>query len=200
MSYVARILRDGEQILYRTRLHWVVYLGASGFLLFGAGVWAYVGRNTAHSVLGIFGMLPGLLLFVKAHLQQRLEEHVVTTDRVISRTGIVRRDVYVYPLDSIQTIDIRQGLMGRILGYGSVEFHTSADRHGAGGRGYICNPERWRSQILCAMDLRAGTTRQESPDQAEPARRLQQLEQLRKDGLITEEEYKKKRDDLIVSL
>ncbi len=38
-------------------------------------------------------------------LQQYIEEHVVSSERVISRVGIIRRDDSIYPLDAIQTVD-----------------------------------------------------------------------------------------------
>lgn len=141
------------------------------------------------------GMLLGLAIVVLAH---HLEQHVVTTERVINRTGILRRDVSIYPLRNIENVEVRQSLFGRLLGYGSVEIHTGAEHHGVGGRGHIRDPVAWQKSILHAMR----TKKDAMPDNDSRSieMRLRELERLRREGLIGDGEYHAKRRSLIEAL
>jgi len=153
-------------------------------------------------------LIPGVLLIALATvwlgfawLRHRLEEHVVTDRRVISRWGILRRDVFAYPLEGIQSIDVRQGLLARLFGYGTVGIHTSAETHGATGRRYIQDPERWRTQIQEAMENSQGDTQGNwQEENNDPAGRLRELESLLNEGLINKVEYNQKRREILNEL
>ena len=48
-------------------------------------------------------------------------------------------------------MDVRQSVLGRLLGYGTVEIHTAAEQHGIGGRGFIDDPAAWQTAITQAI-------------------------------------------------
>tara|TARA_B100000427_G_C15413103_1_gene552931 strand:- start:637 stop:1017 length:381 start_codon:yes stop_codon:yes gene_type:complete len=47
-------------------------------------------------------------------------EYGLTNKRVITKSGIISRDTDEMKLDKIETVEIKQGILGRILGYGNV--------------------------------------------------------------------------------
>lgn len=158
MSYASKILHDGERILFETQPHWAAYMPATLLTILAVAVWGAVfqyayERGTGANILSAINIIGGGLSFVLAArmffiiLACQFEEHVVTTSRVISRTGILRRDVAIYPLRSIETVDVRQSILGRLLGYGTVEIHTAAEQHGIGGRRFIEDPAAWQTAI-----------------------------------------------------
>lgn len=162
MSYARKVLHDGERILYETQAHWAAYIPAVLLTVLAVTVWGTVfqyayGRGAGANVLSAINIVGGgvsLVLAVRMFiviLACQLEEHVVTTSRVISRIGILRRDVAIYPLRSIETVDVRQSVLGRLLGYGTVEIHTAAEQHGTGGRGFIEKPAAWQTAIMQAI-------------------------------------------------
>jgi len=161
----------------------------------GIGAAAYQWLENYWAGIG-FGAV-GLIWLGTTYLEHRIEEHVVTTDRVISRKGIIRRDVFVYPLESIEAIDVQQGLLGRLFGYGTVEIHTAAETHGVGGREHIHEPDRWRENILRAMKMRSERQGISEQENSELVGKMRQLNQLREEGLIREEEYEEKRQELL---
>ena len=48
-------------------------------------------------------------------------EQGVTNKRVILKTGFISRHTEEMKLNSIETVEIRQGVMGRMFGFGTIE-------------------------------------------------------------------------------
>ena len=104
MSYIDESLSAGETVVARFRLHWTARL----WLV----LWLVLGIPT----LGLL-WLAALYEFFRL----RSIEQGVTNKRVIYKTGIVSRHSEEMKLSSIETVEIRQGVLGRLLGYGNVE-------------------------------------------------------------------------------
>ena len=197
MPYTDRILGPEERVLHRTRPHWIIFAWPLLALFASLAAMPFLDELFANHVPGsVIAVIAGIWLGV-AWLEHRVEEHVVTNRRVISRWGIIRRDVYVYPLHRIDSIDVRQGLLGRLLGYGAVEIHTSSESHGTSGRRYIAKPEEWRRHILGAIDNLSGDGTEEREGDGGEADRLRKLGSLLDEGLISQEEYDRKRSEIL---
>lgn len=123
MGYIEANLMPGEEITYRTHLHWVIYTAP---ILIGACALALL-----IGLLGYGGGLPlaslgGLLLIVAAGLAlsrwviARTSEFAVTNKRVIIKRGLVRRHTLELLLTKVESVGVDQGIAGRILGYGSI--------------------------------------------------------------------------------
>ncbi len=52
--------------------------------------------------------------------QRFLNEYGITSQRVISKSGIVSRNIEEMSLKSIESINVKQSILGRILNYGSI--------------------------------------------------------------------------------
>ena len=202
MAYTDRILGQDEQVLHRTRLHWIIFLWPGLCLLAALFAMPLINDLLATRIPGLVLAILAAAWFGGTYLEHLLEEHVVTNKRVISRWGILRRDVFAYPLRQIDGIDVRQGLLARLFGYGTVEIHTSAETHGTTGRRFISEPERWRTHILEAIDnMAAGNADEiERAENDDPASRLRDLESLLNEGLISRDEYDQKRSEILSDL
>lgn len=104
MSYIDESLSTGEEVVARFRLHWVARLPLVAWLLL------------AIPTLGIT-----LALALYEYLRVRHVELGVTNKRVIFKTGIISRKSEEMKLTSIETVEIDQGIPGRMLGYGDVK-------------------------------------------------------------------------------
>ena len=104
MSYIEESLSDGEEIVDVFKFHWTKW----------ALVWLWVLLGVPTAGIGFF---IALYLFLK----YRGTEHGLTNKRVIFKTGIISRNTDEMKLDSIETVEIEQGVWGRILGFGTVE-------------------------------------------------------------------------------
>ena len=104
MSYIDESLSTGEEVSARFKLHWVTRIPLALWLLLG---------------IPTFGIT--LIVAVYEYLRVRHIEQGVTNKRVIFKTGIISRKSEEMKLASIETVEIDQGVLGRILGYGSVK-------------------------------------------------------------------------------
>lgn len=129
MSYVAKHLIPNEEVLYFTRLSWIVYLRAVLVFLI-AGVLAVAGVSSVsgvdastvtllYEVAGLVFLL-GLTLFLLAFIRRRSSEFAVTNKRVIIKIGLLSRRSVEILLAKVEAITVEQTLPGRIFGYGTI--------------------------------------------------------------------------------
>ena len=104
MSYIETSLSEGEKVVKLFRLHWTARL----WLV----LWIVL-------ILPTFGI--ALLLAIYEWLRLRTLEYGVTNKRVILKKGIIGRQTEEMKIGSIETVEIDQGVLGRILGYGDVK-------------------------------------------------------------------------------
>ena len=52
-------------------------------------------------------------------------EIAITDRRVISKTGLLRTEIKVTPLDKVNNVNVKQSMFGNILDYGDVEVTTA---------------------------------------------------------------------------
>jgi uncharacterized membrane protein YdbT with pleckstrin-like domain len=104
MSYIETSLSEGEKVVKLFRLHWTARL----WLV----LWIVL-------ILPTFGI--ALLLAIYEWLRLRTLEFGVTNKRVILKKGIIGRQTEEMKIGSIETVEIDQGVLGRMLGYGDVK-------------------------------------------------------------------------------
>jgi uncharacterized membrane protein YdbT with pleckstrin-like domain len=121
MRYVEKSLTEGERIVYTTRRHWVVLIGSSA----GAGLLAVAGIALLFAkdfmwIGGVILLAVAAGILVSGLVRRYGFEFAVTNKRVIYCKGIVTMSTDELFLDKIESILVKQGLLGRWLGYGSV--------------------------------------------------------------------------------
>jgi uncharacterized membrane protein YdbT with pleckstrin-like domain len=125
MSYVQKVLLPGEQVVYETGLHWLVY-GRAILAFLVALALAIVSfsapADTAQLVQILAGLLAllGLLLFLAAALRRASTELAVTDQRVVFKRGIIARHTIEMNRSKVESVDVDQSLLGRIFGFGTV--------------------------------------------------------------------------------
>ena len=119
------VLQPGETVKVVGRLHWVNYLRAFllaaiavVLLLYGQRETTTVGRTAAY--LGWLFLVAGVVLFVGAWFRRWITELSVTNHRVIYKTGFIRRHTVEMNMDKVETVNVDQSILGRILGYGTI--------------------------------------------------------------------------------
>jgi membrane protein YdbS with pleckstrin-like domain len=214
MSYAEKNLAPGETIVYRARYHWIFYRTTLALLLVAAvfGLWWWIAGERLKSgpTSSIFGTIALALAvaaglhFLARRIRAAADEFVVTTRRVIRKTGLVAREAEHAPIEKIQDITIDQGVTARLLGYGTATLETASES----GRIVfpdIAAPERFRSAIWGQTPGTAVAPPLPAPGVVSPAaptaaQRLAELEELRTRGLLSTEEYARKRQEILNSL
>lgn len=117
-AYVRKALMQGEEVLVEGYLHWIhsvtawCGMGIGGCLLIA---------SVAAPVLAILGAICigwGWYLRLKAICTQML----VTNRRVIFKEGIISTHTEELKNIKVESIEITQSIMGRILGYATIHF------------------------------------------------------------------------------
>ncbi|SDR73516.1 PH domain-containing protein [Halopseudomonas litoralis] len=104
MTYIEESLSSGEKIEALFPLHWF------------ARVPMYLWLVLAIPTLGLT-----LILALYEYLKLKHLEQGVTNKRVILKRGIISRNTEEMKLQSIETVEIEQGIGGRMFGYGTVK-------------------------------------------------------------------------------
>jgi uncharacterized membrane protein YdbT with pleckstrin-like domain len=130
VAYLDKILQPGETVVAMGRLHWVLYLGALlmavAALIIAAVAGAAMPRGGAqYAALGLAGLLMVIAFFqfVSQWLVVITTEYAVTTRRVIVKRGFFSLHTVEMSLDKIESVDVDQSVLGRMLGYGAVTIH-----------------------------------------------------------------------------
>lgn len=175
MSYIEKNLIPGEQVIYRTRLHWIVIFW---HLLFGiilglAGVYILAGMpgtsiiqpdqvQYARIVGGIL-LAIAFVLIVISFIRRNSVEMAVTNKRVTVKVGLMSRSTEEMMLTRIESIMVDQSLMGRMFGYGTITLR------GVGGTPdpfpRIAHPLEFRRQVQHQLDLFQSAPPREMPPQ-----------------------------------
>ena len=102
MSYIDDSLVEGETLIHRARVSWW-----SQFALLLLGIVTLV-------------VVVGLVFLVMAWIKVRSTELAITNKRVIAKFGFVKRHTVEINLDKVEALKVEQGVMGRILNYGTI--------------------------------------------------------------------------------
>lgn len=116
-----------NKVVYFTRLHPVIFLGPLAGLCFAFALGYYITPLFNVSLFfGAFSILWALMTWVTYHFSSI----TIQRKQVILRTGIIVRQTVDIPLTKIETIDIRQSILGSILRYGTLIITgTGGTRH-----------------------------------------------------------------------
>ncbi|MGI3129574.1 MULTISPECIES: PH domain-containing protein [Halopseudomonas] len=104
MSYIEDSLSSGEVIHKVFQLHWFARVPMYCWLVLG---------------LVTFGLT--WLIALYEYFRLRSIEQGVTNKRVILKNGIISRHTEEMKLSSIETVEIEQGIWGRMFGYGTIK-------------------------------------------------------------------------------
>lgn len=103
-AYIQASLSDGEHVHAVFKLHWMAWVGV--------WIWALLAVLT-------LGLLSPIAIYM--WLSLRSLEQGVTNKRVIIKRGIISRRTEEMKLRSIETVELRQQIFGRLFGFGDVK-------------------------------------------------------------------------------
>jgi uncharacterized membrane protein YdbT with pleckstrin-like domain len=124
--YIDEILQPGEKVLYSTNAHWMFYLPAIGawIVVLVLLILSRMSFNDTVVMLCLASAavvaVAALYRTVKAWFHRLTTETDVTNRRVVHKTGFIKRRTFEMALDKVESVDVNQTIMGRILNYGDV--------------------------------------------------------------------------------
>ncbi len=211
MGYVESLLGKNEKILRMERQHWTtlfITLVVNLFLAIVLIVIAVVLNNQSFTKDPTSVLRFAPLIFVVALiyplgrlgwdiLQWSAEQYLVTTHRVIQTEGLVNKKTKDSSLEKVNDIVLTQSFFGRVLGYGELEIVTGSDE-GVNRLHRLNHPVAFKTALL---DQKVLLGQNAAGDQVRPGgapgstggddslKRLGDLDDLRKRGAISDQEY-----------
>lgn len=126
MSYVENNLLPGEQVVYRTGLHWNVLLVPIAFLAsaLALALWSVARSHDDATdsirVIALVALAIALIVFLVRLVYFRSAEFAVTNRRVMLKVGWIQRHSLELILNKVEAISVDQNLRGRLLGFGTI--------------------------------------------------------------------------------
>ena len=123
MSFAERVLQPGEQIRHISSIHWIVYWAGVGVgLLAAVAYWLSETRPPTRFWLytACALALVAVALLVQEWFRWWITEIAVTNRRVIYKKGFIRRRTNEMNMHKIESVQVYQSILGRMLGYGTV--------------------------------------------------------------------------------
>jgi uncharacterized membrane protein YdbT with pleckstrin-like domain len=218
MSSPAKQLNPGEEVALDLRPHWWFFskhiltgipLLILLVLVFGMDDGGF--KDAAMWVMGLLTVAWVVWLGLQ-YLSWMMTNFVVTSQRVMYRTGVLRRHGVEIPLTRLSNINFEQGLWERIIGAGSLVIE-SAGEQGQSRFTDVQNPEAVQQEVYRRME---GENRRQASFQSEgiaeavgkvaaPASapvvdvpdQIRKLAELRDSGAISADEYERKKSELL---
>jgi uncharacterized membrane protein YdbT with pleckstrin-like domain len=157
--YIDDILQPGEKVLYSTNAHWIFYLPAIVAWIL-AVILLIMSRATTIESITLLCLassavvaLAALYWTLKAWFHRFTTETDVTTMRVVYKEGFIKRRTFEMALDKVESVDVNQSILGRILNYGDVTILGVGE--GKETISVIASPLAFRSFITAREEQRA---------------------------------------------
>jgi len=124
--YIDEILQPGEKVLYSTNAHWIFYLPAIVAWIAVLAMLIVSSMVTVDNLMRLCWAIAAVIAVVALYWTVRGWFHRSTTEtdvtnmRVVHKTGFIRRRTFEMALDKVESVDVNQTILGRILNYGNV--------------------------------------------------------------------------------
>ncbi len=193
MAYQERLLSADEKVVAEFRPHWRAILFPILVADFIIIMGVVVGVITDQLVWLLLGAFLVALVFVAGPLVRWLyTKYIITTERIIVRTGVFSRAGKEIPLEVINDVEFSQRLSERLFRSGDLLLE-SAGEMGQSRFSDVPDPEGVQSLIYRMredrmMALNSGSSAAED---------LTALAKLHADGVLTDEEFAEKKQKLL---
>jgi uncharacterized membrane protein YdbT with pleckstrin-like domain len=210
VPFPRKLLNDNEDVVLDLHPHWWFFAPPLIALIASIVLGALVATGTDISWLQIPAgviILGCLLWFGVRYSRWITTNFVVTTDRLIYRHGVVAKHGIEIPLDRVNTVFFRQSIFERMVGSGDLVIE-SAGEMGRQAFSNVRNPSAVQNEIYRQIEAnenrkfdRVGTSVAANSaagdrDTSIPAQ-IRELDELRRQGLLSEEEFAAKKQQLL---
>jgi uncharacterized membrane protein YdbT with pleckstrin-like domain len=142
-------LEDKEKIIFRVHPHWL-YVAFPEFVLVILGAIFLIFAYALH--VWVLILFVGALIFamLMIFLDWLSINYYLTNLRFIEERGIIGKRIMFIPLDKVQDITCKFGILGKIFGFGDLEIE-SAGAYGKIVFNFIANPRKRKEEINKAV-------------------------------------------------
>lgn len=118
MGYVDSNLLIGEEVVYRSKLHWIIFFGPAALFAFSIYLMT---QGSGYATVAILLIPISAVWTITTFIVFITSEFAITNKRVLIKTGIIRRNSIETMLGKVEGIQVDQGIIGRMLDYGTIK-------------------------------------------------------------------------------
>ena len=211
MPFPRKLLNDSEDIVLDLHPHWW-FFAPPMFALVGSivlGVLVAAGTDISWLQVPVGVLILGCLLWFGLRYSRWITTNfVVTTDRLIYRHGVLAKHGIEIPLDRVNTVFFRQSVFERIVGSGDLVIE-SAGEMGRQAFSNVKHPSAVQNEVYrqieanenrkydrVGLSAAAGGAVADHHDDSIPAQ-IRELDELRRQGLVSDAEFAAKKQQLL---
>jgi uncharacterized membrane protein YdbT with pleckstrin-like domain len=205
-DYLNNLLGENEEILFVTRRHWLGLVGeiisesvlTIALIVLVTLLWVML-------VNPLLALAYLLLIFPLVSMWRDViiwlnRKYIVTNWRVIQMAGVFRKEVTDSSLEKVNDVKLDQSFLGRLLDFGDIEILTASEM-GINRFKFVGKPIRLKTAMLNAKEkLERGQAADSVLPDMSAVGLLAQLDHLRKQGVLTEEEFQEKKKQLLAKM
>ena len=207
MAFPESILTDDERIVRQFRPHWRML--AIPVLWFIGGVVAIFlvhrvllpDEDTVALVVEAVILLAMIPLVITPILKWWFTLYVLTSERLVTRTGVIARSGIELPLANINNVLFNQSILERMLKSGDLLIE-SAGESGQSEFSNIPHPEEFQSLLYRTREDQARNTAAEESAIAadvtrDPTEQLERAARLHAEGVLSDDEFEKMKRSIL---
>lgn len=120
MSYIDSNLLPDEKIVFRTRIHWLLFFWPVLFVVvvLCPAAWFLAGGSWSSYAWAPLGA--GLLILLPPFIKRQSSDFAVTNRRIMMKEGVFHTRSTEVLLNKVEAVAVDQSLPGRIFGYGDI--------------------------------------------------------------------------------
>jgi uncharacterized membrane protein YdbT with pleckstrin-like domain len=204
VPYPKKLLNRGERIAFDLHPHWWYFapLALWALLIIAAAVAATLflkDKAQTYILLGVGGVaLIWLVVLVVKFAEWRTTHFVLTSDRLIVRSGVLSKQGREIPLERINDLSYHQSLFERLVGAGDLMIESAGER-GQDTFPRIPHPERAQQLVYTEIEnnrQRISGTHVEQQEASIPDQ-IAELAKLRDQGVVSDAEFQAKKAELL---
>ena len=202
MAFPTKLLNENEELVLDLRPHWWMLSGpATALVVFVGGLIALVALAdvTEIATWAVAALvLAALIWFLGRYAVWATTHLVLTSDRLIYRSGVIAKKGIEIPLERINTVFSNQSVFERLLRCGDLVVESGGER-GQQSFADIPRPAAVQNEIYRQME--ANNTRMYQGRGAtgglSVAEQLEKLDDLRRRGVIDDDEFRSQKEALL---
>jgi len=201
MVFPRKLLNDGEDVILDLEPHWSTLAKPVAVLVavlaVFVAVWVIFNNTWATLILGVVLVVTIGWVALRV-IRRRNTLFVLTTDRLLYRSGIISKHGKEIPLERVNDIAFHQSVFERLIGTGDLSIESA----GAQSRetfGDIPKPSSVQNEIYRQMEARANRQADRAAGRRDLSvpEQLDKLDELRQRGVITQAEFDAKKQQLL---
>jgi len=210
MAFPRKLLNHEEELVLDLRPHWIYLAGATALLVVAVVVGLLVpfvwkpsgGPGKAADIAALVLLVLALGYFASRYSRWTTTMFVLTSDRILTRRGVLSKQGTEIPLDRINTVFFHQSVFERLVGAGDLSVESAGER-GTESFTDIRKPAVVQREIYVQMEQNENRKYDRGAAPAGPAASLTVAEQLEKlhtllqQGALTQAQFEAEKAKLL---